>query len=120
MKRTTVFLAGAGVGITGFLLWKILSNRARPPLHLTSADLGYQDLSDEELNEEHLIDLNHAEPTQLAGLKLKPEVVERVIENRPYRSKLDLLSRMVLSEAEYEAIKNKVGIAHGREPVKIG
>ena len=119
MKRTRVFLAGAALGVAGLLIWKLLSSRRRAPLHLTSADLGYQDFSDEQLNIEHLVDLNHAEPPQLATLDLRQEVIDRIIENRPYRSKLDLLSRMVVSEAEYEALKNKIGIAHGREPIKI-
>jgi hypothetical protein len=50
-----------------------------------------------------------------------PESVDRLIENRPYRSKLELVSRMVLTEAEYETIREKVRVAEDRdrEPVKI-
>jgi hypothetical protein len=40
------------------------------------------------------------------------------VDNRPYRSKLELVSRMVIPEAAYARIKDKVGIARGDEPVK--
>jgi hypothetical protein len=41
------------------------------------------------------------------------------IENRPYRTKLELVSRMVLSPNEYAAIKDRVSVAEANEPVKI-
>jgi hypothetical protein len=71
------------------------------------------------LSSAHLIDLNDAEPAQLEKLDLNPESLERLIESGPYRSKLELVSRMVFSEAEYETIKEKIGVSEGREPVKI-
>jgi hypothetical protein len=37
---------------------------------------------------------------QLAGLGLSGESQARLIENRPYRSKLELDSRMILSQDE--------------------
>jgi hypothetical protein len=40
-------------------------------------------------------------------------------ENRPYRSKLELLSLMILSHDEYAAIKDRVSIAEANESVKI-
>jgi hypothetical protein len=42
-----------------------------------------------------------------------------LIENRPYRTKLELVSRMVLSPEEYAAIKGRVSVAEANEPVKI-
>jgi hypothetical protein len=119
-KRTAVFVGVIGVGMTAFLWFKRLGQRHElSNIHLTAKDLDYQDLSPADLNSAHLIDLNDAEPAQLAKLNLSPESLERLIENRPYRSKLELVSRIVLSEAEYEAIKEKVGVAKAREPVKI-
>jgi hypothetical protein len=52
-------------------------------------------------------------------LGLSAQALQRLIENRPYRSKLELVSRMVLTEAEFSEIRDKVAIAEGREPVKI-
>ena len=119
-KRTGFVLGGIGIGVIG-LLWLGRSRASNqvPEIHVTAEDLDYQDLSPEELTSSHLIDLNDSTPDQLKSLNLTPESVERLIENRPYRSKLELVSRMVLTEAEYEMIREKVGIAEGRAPVKI-
>jgi hypothetical protein len=119
-KRTAVFLCCLG-GAVMALLWFRRSGHRRhvPNIHLTAENLDYQDLSPEDLSSAHLIDLNDAGPAQLEELNLNPESLERLIESRPYRSKLELVSRMVLSEAEYETIKEKIGVSEGREPVKI-
>jgi hypothetical protein len=119
-KRTGFLLGGIGVGLIGWL-WLGSARRGNQlrEIHVTAEDLDYQDLSPEELTSSHLIDLNDSEPDQLKELNLTPASIERLIENRPYRSKLELVSRMILAEAEYEAIREKVGVAQGREPVKI-
>lgn len=119
-KRTGLLLAGIGIGVIGWL-WLGRSPRRNelPGIHVTGEDLDYQDLSPEDLTSSHLIDLNDSTPEQLKNLNLTPESIDRLIENRPYRSKLELVSRMVLTEAEYETIREKVGVAEGREPVKI-
>ena len=103
------------------LLWFRRSGRRShvPNIHLTAENLDYQDLSPGDLSSAHLIDLNDAEPAQLEELNLNRESFERLIESRPYRSKLELVSRMVLSQAEYETIKEKIGVSEVREPVKI-
>ncbi|MCU1271852.1 MAG: hypothetical protein JWN74_3146 [Acidobacteriaceae bacterium] len=119
-KQTAVFAGVIGVGVAALLWFRRLGRRHElSNIHLTAKDLDYQDLSPEDLSSAHLIDLNDADPTQLRTLNLSPESLERLIENRPYRSKLELVSRIVLSEAEYEVIKEKIGVAEGREPVKI-
>jgi hypothetical protein len=87
--------------------------------HLTNEDLNYSDRSAEELVSQHLIDLNAAGAEQIAELGMSAEALERLLENRPYRNKLELVSRMVLSQDEYSAIKDKVSVAEAREPVKI-
>ena len=87
--------------------------------YLTTDDLNYSDRSAEELVSEHLIDLNSANADQLTKLGLSTEIQERLIDNRPYRNKLELLSRMVLSQDEYTAIKDKVSVAEANESVKI-
>lgn len=119
-KRTGFLVAGVGVGVIAWL-WFDRARRGNrvPEISVTAEDLDYQNLSPEELASSHLIDLNESNPEQLKDLNLTPESIERLIENRPYRSKLELVSRMVLSEAEYETIKEQVGVAEGREPVKI-
>ncbi len=57
------------------------------------------------------LDLNTASRERLAGLPgVGPELADRIIENRPYRNKLDLVSRMVVPENIYAAIKRRIGV----------
>ena len=113
-------MTGIAIGVAAYLL---LRNSAQPrrvaDIHLTTQDLDYQNLSPEDLISDHLTDLNEADGAQLRELGLDPQSIERLIENRPYRGKLELVSRMVLAEEVYAAMKDKVAVADGREPVKV-
>ena len=44
---------------------------------------------------------------------------DRIVGNRPCRNKLDLLSRMVIPQQAYSAIKHQVGVAKASESIKI-
>jgi hypothetical protein len=100
--------------------WRWYYGRRRiRTFHLTNDDLNYSDRSAEELASAHLIDLNSASADQLTDLGLSAETKEHLIENRPYRSKLELLSRMILSQDEYAAIRDRVSIAEANESIKI-
>jgi len=68
---------------------------------------------------QYLVDLNNPYREQLENLALSPESIERILEGRPYRSRLELDSRIVLSEPEYASIREQIGVSKGREPVKI-
>ena len=119
-KRTGFLVGGIGLGLIGwFWFGRARRGNQAPEIHVTAEDLDYQDLSPEELTSSGLIDLNDAAVDQLKELNLTQESIDRLIENRPYRSKLELVSRMVLTEPEYETIREKVAVAEGREPVKI-
>jgi DNA uptake protein ComE-like DNA-binding protein len=68
------------------------------------------------------LDLNQASVEELLRLPgLNRELVDRIMENRPYRNKLDLISRLVIAQENYEPIKHLVYVppeaAH--EPVKV-
>lgn len=54
------------------------------------------------------LDLNSAEHDQFRSLGLDAESAERIVENRPYRNKLDLLNRFVVSDAVYREIKDRI------------
>ncbi len=117
----------AGLILTGFAFAAgayLISRAAKRARHiadvdLTTADLDYQDVSYEEVASKDLIDLNVSEPAELLNLGLEQPSVDRVLENRPYRSKLELVSRMVLTEGEYASIRDRVAVAEGRDPVKV-
>lgn len=56
-----------------------------------------------------LVNINEASQEELArSLGLPPEIAERIVEHRPYPSKIDLLGRMVVPEEIYVAIKNRI------------
>ena len=56
-----------------------------------------------------LVNINEASQEQLVRLLgLSPEIAERIVEQRPYPSKIDLLGRMVVPEEIYVAIKNRI------------
>jgi hypothetical protein len=121
VKRSTAALVGGiclGAGL--YYSWSWYQGRRRiRNFHLTNKDLTYTDWSAEELVSHHLIDLNAADAQQIAELGMSAESLERLLENRPYRNKLELVSRMVLSPDEYSSIKDRVSVAKASEPVKI-
>jgi hypothetical protein len=121
VKRTTkAIIGGFSLGTILLYGWRWYYRRRRiRNFHLTNDDLNYSDRSAEELVSEHLNDLNSANADQLTKLGLSAETQERLIDTRPYRNKLELISRMVLSQDEYVAIKDRVSVAEANESVKI-
>ena len=117
-NRTLLFLTGVSL-VAAYFMWlrssKRTPRRVRP---LRAEDLYYSHLNPDELISRHLLDLNDANEAQLQTLGLDPDAVQRLLDNRPYRSKLELVSRMVLTENIYATIKDKIGVARGDEPVK--
>ncbi len=58
---------------------------------------------------ESRLNINEASQQQLmSSLGLDAETAERIIEHRPYPSKLDLLGRMVVPEEVYLSIKDRI------------
>jgi competence protein ComEA len=60
-----------------------------------------------------LLDLNSAtlfELKELAGIA--DGLAERIIENRPYTTKIDLIGRRVIPDATYEIIKHAITVAN--------
>jgi hypothetical protein len=121
VKRSTkAIIGGFCSGAILIYAWRWYYGRRRiQNFHLTNEDLHYSSRSAEELVSEHLIDLNSANTDQLTELGLSAETQERLIDNRPYRSNLELVSRMILSQGEYAAIKDRVSVAAANESVKI-
>jgi len=119
-NSTKAVVGGFCVGAVLLYGWRWYVGQLRiRNFHLTTDDLNYSDRSAEDLASAHLIDLNSASADQLAALGLSAGSQERLIENRPYRSNLELVSRMILSQDEYAAIKDRVSVAEARVPVKI-
>lgn len=118
MKSRTLAFIAVALGAY-FVVVALKARRQKAPLNVTTRDLTYQEHSPDELASEHLLDLNAATFDDLKGLGLNKDTVDRIVDNRPYRNKLELVSRMVVSQPDYQAIKSRVGIAGATEPVKV-
>lgn len=58
---------------------------------------------------EPTININQASQQELMqSLGLDADVAERIVEHRPYPSKIDLLGRMVVPEEIYQSIKHRI------------
>lgn len=56
-----------------------------------------------------VLNINEASHQELVSvLGLHPEIADRIVEHRPYPSKIDLLGRMVIPEEVYVAIKDRI------------
>ena len=66
-----------------------------------------------------LTDLNTADADQLKKLGLDAVAADRIVENRPYRNKLELVSRMIIPEKVYGTIRHQIGVRDTAEGVKV-
>ena len=117
LLKTAIILGGVAAGL--FFVAAARFGRKPRAINITTEDLGYQEHSPEELASENLLDLNTASHEDLLKLGVDGEMSDRILDNRPYRNKLDLLSRMVIPQGAYDLIRNRVGVARATEPVKI-
>ena len=88
------FLGAVGVGIFSGA-WIIASRRRRAVSRSTSS--------------RSVININEASQQELMqALGLDADIAERIVEQRPYPSKIDLLGRMVVPEEIYNSIKHRI------------
>jgi len=65
------------------------------------------------------IEINTARREQLAALPgVSGELADRIMDNRPYRNKLDLLSRLIVSGDVYNSIKRRLHVDGSDDAVK--
>jgi len=67
------------------------------------------------------LDLNRAPIEDLSTLGIDREVAERIVENRPYRSKLELLERFIITKDDYDIIKPRISTdrKHANDAVRV-
>jgi len=55
------------------------------------------------------LDLNHASKEQIESLPgVSGPAADRIVANRPYRDRVDLVKRRIVSQAEYDRISDRV------------
>jgi hypothetical protein len=69
--------------------------------------------------DDQFTDLNSATTEDFARIGLNGDVITRIIDNRPYRNKLELVSRMIIPAAVYGDIRHAVGVTAETESVKV-
>lgn len=103
MKNFMWFLAGIGAAaaLAQFAGW-----RRRLPKTQSQTGLDLNNCSREEL-------------VQLPGVNA--DTAERILDNRPFRSKFDLLSRLIVSETVFIQLRSRVYVdpAAARQSVQI-
>jgi Helix-hairpin-helix motif len=119
MKSGTALFLGIAAGV-GLTVVAALRFRRKPySFEIRPENLHYQEHSPAELAAEHLLDLNTATLDELANLGMSSDASERIVENRPYRNKLELVSRMVIPEQTYQSIRDLIGVARATESIKV-
>ena len=89
------FLGAVGLGIFSGA-WIIAARRQRAGVSRSSANRS-------------VININEASQQELMqSLGVDAELAERIVEHRPYPSKIDLLGRMVVPEEIYNSIKHRI------------
>ena len=67
-----------------------------------------------------MVDINQASADDFERIGVHdPDTIERLIAGRPYRNKMELLTRMIVPEDVYAVIKNHIDIARPDESVKV-
>ena len=124
-----MFVLGVGLATTGALIYDMyrrgeidvdaLGQRIKDASRDVAREVSH--LKDEVvgLASAGMVDINEASREDLRGLGIEDALLDRVIEGRPYRNKLDLLSRMILPQELYDSIKEHIDIARPNESVKV-
>jgi DNA uptake protein ComE-like DNA-binding protein len=106
MRRGTTYLMAAALAVAG------LSSGCS----LSSMEKKYDDLRGRSDKKETRVELNNARRKQLAALPgLTADDADRIIANRPYENRRDLMRKNVLSEGKFEKVKDSVYVEHGNE-----
>lgn len=55
-----------------------------------------------------IVDINTAPEADIAAVGIDKAVAKKIVEGRPYRNKRDLVVRQLLSQDEYNKVKNAI------------
>lgn len=119
MKGSMVsFLSGVGLAVAGVLSWEAMRRRGQGAAQAGEAAQA-RPARQRSRRAQLEVELNSASLDELRRLGLDGEAVDRIVEHRPYRNKLDLVSQLVIPREMYDAIKHSICIRATNEAVKI-
>jgi len=55
-----------------------------------------------------IVDINTAPEADIAAVGIDKAVAKKIVDGRPYRNKRDLVTRQLLSQDEYDKVKNAI------------
>jgi DNA uptake protein ComE-like DNA-binding protein len=106
MQRQTAYLMAVGMVVAGLSGGCSLSSMEKKVKDVT----GRSDKNDTR------VDLNSARRKRLDALPGLTEAdADKIIASRPYENRRDLVRKGVLSEAQFEKIKDSVYVEHGKD-----
>jgi DNA uptake protein ComE-like DNA-binding protein len=71
---------------------------------------------DEMTNKETRVELNTAQRQQITALPgLTRNDADKIMANRPYENRRDLVRKQVLTEAQFDKIRDSVYVAHAKD-----
>jgi DNA uptake protein ComE-like DNA-binding protein len=103
--RVLYFLSALGFGLFAFGHYSARSMRPQPRRRQRTARTASA------LYIGEVIDLNKASKDDINALGLA-EFYDRIIDERPFHSKFDLLERMIVPDALYREIKDRITVRH--------
>jgi DNA uptake protein ComE-like DNA-binding protein len=58
------------------------------------------------MNAPKIVDINSAPEAEIAAVGIDKPVAKKIVEGRPYRNKRELLTRQLLTNEQYEKVKD--------------
>jgi competence protein ComEA len=55
-----------------------------------------------------IVDINTAAEADIAAVGIDKAIAKKIVDGRPYRNKRDLVTRQLLSQDQYDKVKNQI------------
>jgi DNA uptake protein ComE-like DNA-binding protein len=115
MKKAWLFALGALGALAAGNYWKRSAREVRRATKLTKEvqPVRRGKKRFRHRTEDGLLDLNSATIFELKELSgIDDDLATRIMDNRPYATKLDLIGRRVIPDAVYQEIKHAIVVTH--------
>ena len=104
-RRIALLIVGLVIVLSGFATWVVRWEVSPSGLAASEGD-------SPSMSSMRRIDINTATARELERLPgMGPEVVERIVQHRPYRKLDELITRKVLGRKQFARIKDRIRIA---------